>query len=208
MNTHQSAAKPPRWLNALVIVGDVLWLQLLFVTASLLVVTMFPAAVALQRSLRELLLEGHPRPMAVFWRNLVWAWQRTWKVALLPPMVLVAAVVSLLFWLAANSVVGVVALCIVIPLYGVALAAYLAVLASSTTAEREDSLRDWCAGARMLVRTRALPLALSIVVMGTWFLLLAQLPTLLLVGTGLVPAALAWWVARPWIQRYRKARAA
>jgi uncharacterized membrane protein YesL len=204
MSTHQPATRPPRLFNAFVMAGDILWLQLLFVAASLPLVTVFPAAVALQRSLREVLLEGRSRPTAVYWRNLSWAWRRTWKAALLPPGFLAAAAVSLVFWLAANSAAGVVALCVLVPLYGVALAAYLAVLSSSMTSARGDSLRDWCAASWVLVKARPLPMALSVVVMGTWFLLLARLPTLLLVGTGLVPAALAWWAAAGWVQQYRK----
>lgn len=71
-----------------------------------------------------------------------------------------------------------------------------------------DGLRVWLQIALSLAPGRALPLAVSVVVMATWLLLLAKLPTLVLVGTGLVPAGLAWWVATPWVQNRRAELAA
>lgn len=205
MSAQQATTRPPRVLNTFVIAGDILLMQLLFVVAALPLVTMFPAAVALQRSFREVLVEGHPRITAVFWGNLVWSWKRTWKVAVIPPLFLVAAFTSVVFWLASDSRVGIVVLCVLLPMYGLAVAAYIAVLAASMSADHADSVRAWFTAAMLLARDRAIPLAISIVVMATWFLLLGKLPTLSLVGTGLVPAGLAWWVASPWISAYRKA---
>lgn len=204
MSTQVSAVRSNRLLNAFVIAGDVLWLQLLFVVAALPIVTLFPAAVALQRSLREVLVEGRPKVTSVYWNNLLWALRQTWKVALLPPLFLAAAFVSLIFWLAADSAVGVAVLCFLAPLFGAALAGYVALLAASMAANREDPLRSWYPAAFSLAKNRAIPLAVSIVVMATWFILLAKLPTLVLVGTGLVPAGLAWWISTPWIREFRR----
>jgi hypothetical protein len=212
---------PPsaRLLGLFEVAGDVLLLQLMFVVASLPVVTILPAALALQRSLGDVFLEGRPRLARLYWENLRWAAARSWKVAILLPLFTVLAAASLLFWLTADGPVGTVALSILMPLYGMAVAGYIAVLAAvlQTTgalktrafdSNSKDGPREWLQSALSLAPGRALPLALSVVVMATWLLLLAKLPTLVLVGTGLVPAGLAWWVAAPWLRSRRAELAA
>jgi hypothetical protein len=208
-----------RLLSVFEVAGDILLLQLLFVVASLPVVTMLPAALALQRSLGATFVEGRLRPAKVYWENFRWAMARSWKVAVLLPLFMIAAAASIFFWLAADGAVGSIALMILIPLYGMAVAGYVAVLAAVLeTSSREtsaletgnamDGPGDWLRRAWSLAPDRAIPLALSVVVMATWLLLLAKLPTLVLVGTGLVPAGLAWWVAAPWVRRRRAQLAA
>jgi hypothetical protein len=208
-----------RLLSVFEVAGDILLLQLLFVVASLPVVTMLPAALALQRSLGATFVEGRPRPAKVYWENFRWAMARSWKVAVLLPLFMIAAAASIFFWLAADGAVGSIALMILIPVYGMAVAGYVAVLAAVLetssletsaldTGNAMDGPGDWLRRAWSLAPDRAIPLALSVVVMATWFLLLAKLPTLVLVGTGLVPAGLAWWVAAPWVQRRRAQLAA
>jgi hypothetical protein len=208
-----------RLLSVFEVAGDILLLQLLFVVASLPVVTMLPAALALQRSLGATFVEGRPRPAKVYWENFRWAMARSWKVAVLLPLFMIAAAASIFFWLAADGAVGSIALMILIPLYGMAVAGYVAVLAAVLetsaletsaldTGNAMDGPGDWLRRAWALSPDRAIPLALSVVVMATWLLLLAKLPTLVLVGTGLVPAGLAWWVAAPWVQSRRAQLAA
>ena len=75
-----------RLLSVFEVAGDILLLQLLFVVASLPVVTMLPAALALQRSLGATFVEGRPRPAKVYWENFRWAMVRSWKVAVLLPL--------------------------------------------------------------------------------------------------------------------------
>jgi hypothetical protein len=217
MQPKKTASRSARLLGLFEVAGDVLLLQLMFVVASLPVITMLPAALALQRSLGDVFLEGRPRPARIYWENLRWAVVRSWKVALLLPLFTVLAAASLLFWLAADGPVGIVALSILMPMYGVVVAGYIAVLAAvlQTTGtlqtrafDSKDGPREWLQSALSLAPGRALPLALSVVVMATWLLLLAKLPTLVLVGTGLVPAGLAWWVAAPWVQNRRAELAA
>jgi hypothetical protein len=192
--------------------GDVLLLQLIFVVASLPVVTLLPAALALQRSLGDVLLESRTHPARLYWENFKWALSRSWKIAVLPPLFTVLAAASILFWLAAGGPLGTVALCILIPLFGVVVAGYIAVLAAvlQTTGVAPTAAnggiagpREWLRRALALAPGRSLQLALSVVIMATWLLLLTKLPTLILVGTGLVPAGLAWWVAAPWVQHRR-----
>lgn len=213
MESTKGPSRSARLLGVFETAGDILTLQLLFLVASLPVITIFPAALALQYSLGDIFVEGRPRPARLFRTNFIWAIRRTWKVAVLLPLLMILAAASLLFWLAAGGLAGVVALCILIPMYGVLVAGYVAVLASTleATASRTGA-RGWdsIAGFRerlhkawSLAQRRAIPLALSVVVMVTWLLVLAKLPTLVLVGTGLVPAGLAWWVANPWVQDRR-----
>lgn len=197
MSTGSSTARQPKLFNAFVLVGDVLWLQILFVLFCLPVITLFPAAVALQRTLQAVMVEHKPRSTTIFWTEFVWALKRTWKVSIFLPVFVFAAFVSLVFWMSAHTTAGTLVLCLLIPLYGAAMAAYLSVLASVMTASSYSGLRDWCQSAFALAGRRALVLASSIIVMATWFLLLGKVPTLVLIGTGLVPAALAWWIASP-----------
>lgn len=217
MQPKKTVSRSARLLGRFEVAGDVLLLQLIFVVASLPVITMLPAALALQRSLGDVFLEGRPGPGRIYWENLRWAVARSWKVALLLPLFTVLAAASLLFWLAAGGPVGTVALSILMPLYGVVVAGYIAVLAAvlQTTGALKtkafgsnDGPRVWLESALSLAPGRALPLAVSVVVMATWLLLLTKLPTLVLVGTGLVPAGLAWWVAAPWVQNRRAELAA
>ena len=222
--TPTTPTRSARLLGVFEVAGDILLLQLLFVVASLPVVTMLPAALALQRSLGATFVEGRPQPAKIYWESFRWAMARSWKVAVLLPLFMIAAAASIFFWLAADGPVGSIALTILIPLYGMAVAGYVAVLAAvletsaaetsaletsaAETGNAMDGPRDWLRRAWSLAPDRAMPLALSVVVMATWFLLLAKLPTLVLVGTGLVPAGLAWWVAAPWVQSRRAQLAA
>ncbi|WP_248763399.1 DUF624 domain-containing protein [Pseudarthrobacter sp. SSS035] len=218
MESTKGPSRSARLLGVFEVTGDILTLQLLFLLASLPVITMFPAALALQYSLGDIFVEGRPRPARLFWANFTWALRRTWKVAVLLPLIMVLAAASLLFWLTAGGLAGVVALCILVPMYGVLVAGYVAVLASTLQASAADTgtlgsgsiagFRERLSAAWSLAQRRAIPLALSVVVMVTWLLVLAKLPTLVLVGTGLVPAGLAWWVAAPWIQDRRATLAA
>lgn len=218
MESTKGPSRPARVLGVFEVTGDILTLQLLFLVASLPVITMFPAALALQYSLGDVFVEGRPRPARLFWANFTWAMRRTWKVAILPPLFMVLAAAPLLFWLTAGGVAGVVALCLLVPMYGVLVAGYVAVLASTLQATASKTgilgsdsiggLREWLLSVWSLAQSRAIPLALSVVVMVTWLLVLAKLPTLVLVGTGLVPAGLAWWVAAPWVQDRRAKLAA
>lgn len=207
--TPMTTTRSARLLSVFEVVGDILLLQLLFVVASLPVVTMLPAALALQRSLGATFVEGRPRPAKVYWESFMWAMARSWKVAVLLPLFMIAAAASIFFWLAADGAVGSIALMILIPLYGMAVAGYVSVLAAvletsgMETTEAVDGPDGWLRRAWSLAPGRAMPLALSVVVMATWLLLLAKVPTLVLVGTGLVPAGLAWWVAAPWVQNRR-----
>src|SRR3954449_3033594 len=82
---------------ALTRLGEVLILQLLFLVASVPVVTVLPAAMALQRSLSEQ-LSGTPRPAATFVSHLSWTLRRFWLTGLLLVVGVVVGAVAWQFW--------------------------------------------------------------------------------------------------------------
>jgi uncharacterized membrane protein YesL len=177
-------------------VGDTLLLQVLFLLVSLPLFTMVPAAVALQRALRKTVIEERPGVARSFFREFSWAWPRVGYLALAVPVAIAAAVFSILFWLATPGVAGTLALCVIIPICGIGTAAYVALLAVSMVAE-DDATRPVLMGStRALVLANPLPLAGCVVVLSTWLLLALRLPTLIPLGSGLVPALLAWLLVR------------
>lgn len=177
-------------------VGDTLLLQVLFLLVSLPLFTLVPAAVALQRALRKTVIEGRPGVFRSFFREFAWAWPRLGYVGLAVPVAMVAAVFSILFWLATPGAAGVLALCVIIPICGIGAAAYVALLAASMAAEDGATRQELIRSTRSLVLTKALFLAGCVVVLATWLLLALRLPTLIPIGSGLVPALLAWLLVR------------
>ncbi|WP_415854563.1 hypothetical protein [Sinomonas sp. G460-2] len=192
-----------RAFGAATAAGEALLLQICFVLASLPLVTVLPAAVALQRSLREVFV-GHDRASAVrFGGHFVTALRQTWKIAVVQPAFALAAIVSAAFWASAGGVLSAVALSLLAAACGAATAAYLAFIAAAAILPPTARPRRCAFAAWALARRRPLRFAGAVVLSATWALLLARVPTLLLVGSGLVPAALAWWAAAPWLRASR-----
>jgi len=183
-------------MAALETVGDTLLLQILFLLVSLPLFTMVPAAVALQRALRKTVIEERPGVARSFFREFSWAWPRVGYLGLAVPVAMAAAVFSILFWLAAPGVPGLLALCVIIPICGIGAAAYVALLAVSMVAEDNATRRELMGSIRGMVLANPLPLAGCVVVLSTWLLLALRLPTLIPLGSGLVPAFLAWLLVR------------
>ncbi|MFB8369482.1 DUF624 domain-containing protein [Pseudarthrobacter sp. NPDC055928] len=177
-------------------VGDTLLLQILFLLVSLPLFTLVPAAIALQRALRKTVIEDRPGVARSFFREFSWAWSRFGYVGLVVPVAMAAAAFSILFWLATPGVAGVLALCVIVPICGIGAAAYVALLAASMLAEDDATYRELMGAVRRLVLANALPLAGCVVALSTWLLLAFRLPTLIPIGSGLVPALLAWLLVR------------
>jgi uncharacterized membrane protein YesL len=192
-------------MAALETVGDTLLLQVLFLLVSLPLFTMVPAAVALQRALRKTVIEERPGVTRSFFREFSWAWARVGYVGLAVPVATAAAVFSILFWLATPGVAGMLALCVIIPICGIGAAAYVALLAVSMVAEDDVTGRELLIWIRGLMLAKALPLAGCVVVLSTWLLLAFRLPTLIPLGSGLVPAFLAWLLVRQQMRAHQGA---
>ncbi|MFJ5956345.1 DUF624 domain-containing protein [Paenarthrobacter sp. NPDC092416] len=177
-------------------VGDVLLLQLLFLLVSLPLFTMVPAAIALQRAFRKIVLQDRPGVTRAFFTEFTWAWPRLGVPGLLAPLAMGAATFSILFWLSTPGVLGTVALCIIIPLCGAGVAAYIALLGTAMDADDDTSRRGLLDGAARIFLTKPLALAGCVIAFATWLLLASRIPTLIPLGSGLVPALLAWLLMR------------
>ncbi|MGJ3190766.1 DUF624 domain-containing protein [Paenarthrobacter sp. FR1] len=183
-------------LAALDVVGDMLILQLLFLVTSLPLITVVPAAIALQRALQKTVLEDRPGVARAFMREFSWAWNRVGKISWPAPFVVAAAAFSILFWLSTPGALGAVALCVIIPLCGILAAGYIALLVAAMKAEDGTTRQGLTDLTLRIILSKPLPLAGCVIALATWLLLMLRVPTLIPLGSGLVPAMLAWLMVR------------
>jgi uncharacterized membrane protein YesL len=196
MNKAKAHSKGAAVVAAFDVTGEALLLQLLFVVISVPLVTMLPAAVALQRSFRQVILEDKPGTFRRFMSEFSWAWKRLALAGIATALLAVVAAFSILFWLSTPGALGTAALCVIIPLCGAAAGLYLALLAAAMEADNETSGRNLWEAALQLVLRRPLPLGGCVIGLATWGVLALRLPTLIPLGSGLVPALLAWLLVR------------
>ena len=182
-------------------VGTGLVLQLSFLLAALPLVTIFPAAVALQRQWEDF-RSGRVVGLRTYPREFILAVRQTWWLGLALPIIASAFIVGVLFWRNILSTTGGVATGILIGLGAVALAFYLALL---TVAERRrgGSILPWFteAGTVFLENIPRFAVATAVVVC-TW-LVASLIPTLLIVTLGIIPAHAASIAARSHSQANR-----
>lgn len=170
-------------------VGSALILQLCFVLCAIPVVTILPSAVALQRSLDDY-RTGEQTGLRPFVNHLSRAWTQYWRLSVVATPVVLAWSASLAFWASTGSSVGRVALGVMFAWSGLGAATYLALLAGSTTIPSETGV----AGLRRavsLVVSHPLRALAGLALLWSWLIVLAAIPTLALVGSGLVPALIA-----------------
>lgn len=168
------------------LVGRALLLQLAFVLLSLPLVTALPAACALQRRL-DALVAGEGGGVRAMASETLAAWRSCWPLGVLAPVAVAALAQGLWFWWRWPSPVRELATGVLAMVAGLLVALYLALLvrvrsgldASATRLVREASGQ---------LAARPLRVLWALVVVLTWWALAAFLPTLLLVGSGLVPA--------------------
>jgi len=184
-------------MTKLSLVGDVLTLQFLFLLCSFGIVTLVPAAFALQRVLPEAIGQEHPGLARRFWRQFRWAFRRFWLVGLGLYFGSIALVFGILFWLSTAGPVRVLALAVLIPFSGLLVGLYLSALAVLPGVGDDVTVRSLLRAANAFLVRRPLPVAGVVVALVTWLLLLVRLPTLFVIGSGLVPALLAYWISRP-----------
>lgn len=178
------------------IVGDLLMLQLVFLVLGLGIITLFPAAFALQRVLPDAISQDRPALMRRFFKQFAWAMRRFWLsgFGLYAGGVLLAFGIS--FWAFSGGAMRVVALAILIPLTGMILGLYLCGLAVLPEADEKATMKTVFRSANLFLLRRPLPVAGGVVVLLTWFALASQVPTLLVIGSGLVPALTAYALSR------------
>ncbi|TXN30631.1 hypothetical protein [Lacisediminihabitans profunda] len=185
-----------RLFSATTIVGDVLLLHLYWLTVSAAVVTALPASLALQRALHDVLVDGRSDTTRVFFSRFGRSWRSYWLPGIVAPILAVMYVFALLFWASASGWGRTAALALLLPLGGFAFCAYLATLAAAPTLPDGAGVRQAARQGWTVLAGRPLAAAGSLVVMVTWLLLLSRIPTLALVGLGLVPAFLALWLGK------------
>jgi uncharacterized membrane protein YesL len=184
-------------MSKLSLVGDLLMLQLVFLLLSVGIVTLFPAAFAFQRVLPYAIGQEHPALMRRFFREFKWCFKRFWLVGLALYFGGVALAFGLFFWASTNGPVRIFALAILVPLTGMIVGLYLSALAVLPRAEDDATTRSVFRSANLFLLRRSLPVAGGVVGLATWFLVVGRLPTLFVIGSGLVPALIAYWISRP-----------
>lgn len=195
MSDRRRTRRSAHLLSWLTPIGNLLVAQLAFFACSLTVVLIVPAAVALQRTTEAVLIRDENAVLRCFLREL----RSTARSYLLPGLVFLLMAImlatSLLFWGATGGPLAVLALVILIPLAGLLIAGYVSFLAESVESQRPGR-RALMSAAITRLRMQPLRAGAGVVVMITWGLLVLKLPTAALVGSGLVPALLAFWLRR------------
>ncbi|MFF0338747.1 DUF624 domain-containing protein [Kribbella sp. NPDC004875] len=192
----EKAGRTNTVLSKLSVVGDLLMLQLVFLVISLAIVTLFPAAFALQRVLPDAISQDKPKLVRRYFREFRWAMKHFWLsgFALYVGGLMLAFGIS--FWAYAAGPARIFALAVLIPLTGMILGLYLSGLAILPEAPETATMKSLFRSANLFLLRRPLPVAGGVVVLLTWFALASQVPTLLVVGSGLVPALTAYAMSR------------
>lgn len=183
-------------LGTLSMVGDLLMLQLAFAVLSFPVITLFPAAFALQRVLPDAISQDRPALLRLFLGQFRWAFRRFWLSGFGLYVGGLALAFGLAFWAYSGGVMRIFALAVLIPLTGMIAGLYLSALAVLPDAPDDVTFKGLFRLANLFLLRRSLPVAGGVVALFTWLALLSQVPTLFLVGSGLVPALIGYWLSR------------
>jgi len=191
----QAGGRTNAVLAKLTVVGDLLLLQLTFLVISAGIITLFPAAFALQRVLPEAIAQDRGGLMRLYFREFGWAFKRFWLSGFGLYVGGVLLAFGLAFWANAHGPVRVFALAILIPLTGMIMGLYLSGLAVLRDAGSDATMKTLFRQANLFLLRRSLPVAGGVILLLTWFALASQVPTLLVIGSGLVPALIAYWLS-------------
>lgn len=199
-------ARVAGWLTR---AADLILLHLCFMVASLAVVTVVPAALALQRSMDDMLLRQDTAIVGTFWPHFRWAVRRFTVVSLLVLAYALLVVASIFLWSSFDGIVQGVGVGTVLALGALCTGLYVSGLAWVGTSswrpepggadEEEREAENWRSlwnGARDRFAAQPVPVLACVVVLFGWLLMLAWVPPLGLFGFGLVPALLAYWLNR------------
>jgi uncharacterized membrane protein YesL len=192
----EGAGRTNAVLSKLTIIGDLLMLQLVSLVLGFGIITLFPAVFAMQRVLPDAISQDRPKLLRRYFQQFGWAMRRFWLsgCGLWAGGVMLAFGLS--FWAYSGGPVRVFALAILIPLTGMILGLYLSGLAVLPDAAEDATMKTVFRSANLFLLRRPLPVAGGVVVLLTWFALASQVPTLLVVGSGLVPALTAYFISR------------
>lgn len=181
-----------RVVIALDAIGNALVLQLLFFLFSIPVVTMLPAAAALQRQFQDL-RDGYPTGAASFAREFRRTWRASWPLGIVVPLVAIGFAFALPFWFAVGPPIGWLATGMLAFLLGLACGWFINVLWAAQ-ALRDGDWRTWLRAGFAHLAGHALRSLWGVLLLGCWLVLLVYHPTLALVGSGLVPVLIVHFV--------------
>lgn len=170
------------------LVGRALGLQLVFLVCALPVVTALPALIALQRRL-DALVHGEGGGVTALVVETLRLWRSTWLLGLGLVVLVLGAFAAFPFWYAMPSPLDLVGTGGLALLAGLVLGVLVGILDAARRASERGSLA-WLRAGWGAVLTRPLRVAWAVVMVITWAMLAAALPTLLLVGAGLAPVLL------------------
>jgi len=194
----EGAGRTNTVIAKLSMIGDLLMLQLVFLVLSAGIITLFPAAFALQRVLPDAISQDRPSLLRRFFQQFRWTFKRFWLSGLGLYVGGFALAFGLAFWAYSGGVMRIFALAVLIPVTGMIVGLYLSALAVLPEADEDTTnAKTLFRAANLFLLRRSLPVAGGVVVLFTWFALLAQVPTLFVAGSGLVPALIAYWISRP-----------
>ena len=159
-------------LSKLSLIGDLLMLQLVFLLCSIGIVTLYPAAFALQRVLPYAIGQEHTSLMKRFWREFRWAFRRFWAAGLALYVGSIALAFGLLFWASTDGPVRIFALAVLVPLTGMIVGLYLSALAVLPDQPEDSTTRSLFRAANLFLLRRSLAVAGGVIGLATWFLLL------------------------------------
>ena len=192
----EGAGRTNAVLSRLSVIGDLLMLQLVFLVLGFGIITLFPAAFALQRVLSDAINQERPALLRRYFQQFGWAMRRFWLPGIALWLGSVMLAFGLAFWSFSGGPVRIFALAILIPLTGMILGLYLSGLAVLPEAAEDATMKTLFRSANGFLLRRPLPVAGGVVVLLTWFALAANVPTLLVIGSGLVPALTAYTMSR------------
>jgi hypothetical protein len=188
-----------RIMAAISAIGTAFLLQLCFVVCAIPLITAVPAAIALQRSFSDDRL-GEKAGVLSYLRQFATAWKQSWVLGIVGALLAVGLIVAGLFWFSVHAPIGYVAVGTLSFLAGLAAAAYLNLLGRADRS-RQLAWRPLLIEVRTALVARPLRSLGGVVILGAWYFVLASIPPLVLVGSGLVPALIAHYVIEKPIPR-------
>lgn len=198
-----------RVAGGLNVIFDLLLLHFCFLVASIPVVTVVPAALALQRSIDDNLLRQETSIVSTFVKHFRWGLRRFWVTSLVVLAYSLLLFGSIYLWSSFAGGLRIFGLTIVVAFGLLAGALYLGGLAWSSSVEltREKpgknltkvatpAWRQLWNGARERLARQPVGLVLCTLSLAGWLLLMVRILPLTLFGFGLVPALLVYALNR------------
>lgn len=167
-------------------IGNALVLQVVFLVVSLPIVTAAPAAFALQRSLAAS-AAGDATGFRSFVREFREQWRARWPLGIVVAAVGIGFLVGIPFWYSVGDAVGIIALGTLVAILGLAIGMWLSLLAV-VVEDRSGRWRPLVNRGFAMLTSQPLRALAGVVLVLVWVSVAWFVPTLLLVGSGLIPA--------------------